>query len=208
MLVDMKITEYLDELAGKAPAPGGGSVAALVGANGAALVSMVCNLTVGKKGYEDVQDDMKEFLKESEHLRTEFIKLVDLDAEAFNEIIAAYKLPKKTDEEKHIRKEAIQAATRKAILVPVRTIELAIELLSLAKETAESGNKNAVSDAAVAASLGSATMESGWFNVKINLNGITDNNFIEEIATHVETLFEEGDELFEDTMDIVDKRIG
>ncbi|RKZ28376.1 methenyltetrahydrofolate cyclohydrolase [bacterium] len=207
MLADMRITEYLDELASKSPAPGGGSVAALVGANGAALVSMVCNLTIGKKGYEEVRDDMVEYLKESERLRDEFIKLIDLDAEAFNEIMDAYRLPKSNDEEKNIRKEAIQAATRKATMVPVRTIELAVELLSLTRETAETGNENVISDAAVAASLGNAAMESGWFNVKINLNGINDDNFIEEITEHIENLFAEGDELYEGAMEIIEKRM-
>jgi len=207
MLADMKLTEYLDELASSSSVPGVGSAAALMGANAAALVSMVCNLTIGKKGYEDVADEIGELLVESEKLRHEFVKLVDLDAQAFAEVMDAYKLPKTTEEEKHIRQGAIQAATRKATQVPLRTIELAVELLSLAREAGEYGNKNVISDAGVAATLGVAAMEAAWLNVQINLNPIVDERFKEEILDRGEALLDEGEELYEDAISIVESKI-
>ncbi|HDR90721.1 MAG TPA: methenyltetrahydrofolate cyclohydrolase [candidate division Zixibacteria bacterium] len=205
MLVDKKLSEFLNELASGASTPGGGSSAALVAANAAALVSMVCNLTIDKKGYEEVQDAIREILHDSEKLREELTRLIDLDAEAFDEIMDAYRLPKSNFEEKAIRKEAIQAATRKASQVPMRTIELAVETLSLAKEVAEVGNKNVLSDAGVAASLASAAVESAWFNVEINLKGIDDDKFVEEMEEHGENLMDEADELYEAALDAVDR---
>lgn len=204
MLVDKTLAGFLDELASGSSTPGGGSASALVAANSAALVSMVCNLTLGKKGYETVQDDVRDILHDSEKLREELTRLVDLDAEAFMEIMDAYQLPKTNAEEKAIRKEAIQAATRKASQVPMRTIELAVEVLSLAKEIAEIGNKNVVSDAGVAASLASSAVESAWYNVVINLKSIEDENFVEEMEEHGENLMDEADELYETALDIVD----
>jgi len=207
MLVDKKIGDFLNELASGASTPGGGSSAALVAANAAALVSMVCNLTLDKKGYEDVQEEIREILHDSEKLREELTRLIDLDAEAFDEIMDAYRLPKSNFEEKAIRKEAIQAATRKASQVPMRTIELAVETLSLSKEVAEIGNKNVLSDAGVAASLASAAVESAWFNVEINLKGIEDDKFVEEMEEHGENLMDEADELYEAALDAVDRMI-
>lgn len=204
-MVDKKLSEFLNELASGASTPGGGSSAALVAANAAALVSMVCNLTIDKKGYEEVQDAIREILHDSEKLREELTRLIDLDAEAFDEIMDAYRLPKSNFEEKAIRKEAIQAATRKASQVPMRTIELAVETLSLAKEVAEVGNKNVLSDAGVAASLASAAVESAWFNVEINLKGIDDDKFVEEMEEHGENLMDEADELYEAALDAVDR---
>ncbi len=202
MLIESKITEFLDDLAGKSSTPGGGSAAALVGACAAALVSMVFNFTIGKKGYESVQDRVKELLTESERLRAEFTKLIDLDAGAFDKIMAAYKLPKSNDEEKSSRKTAIQAATKEAASVPFKTAELSVELLSLAMESAEIGNKNVVSDAAVAASLAYSSMESAWVNVEINLKSITDDDFVDNMRERGEILMAEGDELYESTLEV------
>lgn len=207
MLVEKTIKDFLDDLASSSSTPGGGSSAALVAANSAALVSMVCNLTIGKKGYENVQDEVREILRDSEKLREEFIRLIDLDAEAFSGIMDAYHLPKTNSEEKAIRKEAIQAETKKAAQVPMRTIELAVETLSLAKEIAEIGNKRLVSDAGVAASLASAAIESAWYNVEINLNSIKDEKFVEEMFQHGENLMDEADELYEASLDIVDRML-
>lgn len=207
MLVDMKINEFLDMLASNAPAPGGGSAAALSGAISAGLVSMVCNLTIGKKGYEDVAEKIKTLLERSEELRAELTKLIDLDTEAFNGIMAAMKLPKETDEQKSVRKEAIQAATKKATQVPMKTMEFSLEILELAREVAEIGNRNAVSDAGVSASLAYAAMESALFNIRINLGSIKDEVFVEEIEERSEDLMDEADELFEEVSDILDSKL-
>jgi len=208
VLVDHDIKGFLDELASSSPTPGGGSVAALSGALGTALISMACRLTVGKKGYENVEGDISKILAEADEVRDEFVKLIDLDAEAFGSIIDAYKLPKETDEEKNIRTEAIQAETRKATLIPLRVVELSVKMLSLAREAGENCNKNVISDIGVAASMLNAAVDSAWFNVEINLAGISDVNFIEEITERGELLLDEVEELFEAVIEIADSRIG
>jgi len=204
MLIDHDIRGFIDELASKSPAPGGGSVAALAGALGAGLVSMVCRLTIGKKGYENVEDEIKEILRESESIREEFIKLIDLDAEAFNAIMSAFKLPKSTDEDTHIRTEAIQASTRKATLIPMRVIDLAVKALSLAQAAGTIANNRVMSDIGVAGSMLSAAVESAWFNVEINLNSIKDKKFFDEINDRGELLLDECEELYENVMEIAD----
>ncbi|HVQ00233.1 MAG TPA: cyclodeaminase/cyclohydrolase family protein, partial [Candidatus Thermoplasmatota archaeon] len=120
-LVNMNLEEFLAELASESPAPGGGSVAALAGALGAALSSMVCHLTIGKEAYQDVQTDIKATLKESEQLRRRLTDLIDKDTEAFNEVMAAVKLPKETDAQKDQRRQALQQAYKNATCVPLQT---------------------------------------------------------------------------------------
>ena len=207
MLIDHDIRGFIDELASKSPAPGGGSVAALAGALGTGLVSMVCRLTIGKMGYENVEDEIKEILRESESIREEFIKLIDLDAEAFNAIMSAFKLQKSTDEEKHIRTEAIQSSTRKATLIPMRVIDLAIKALSLAQAAGTVANKRVMSDIGVAGSMLDAAVESAWLNVEINLNSIKDKKFFDEINDRGELLLDECEELYESVMEIADSRM-
>lgn len=208
MLIDHNIQGFLDELASQSPTPGGGSVAALSAALGTALISMVCRLTMGKKGYEDVEENIAEILAETENVREEFVKLIDLDAEAFAAIMEAFKLPKETEEDKNIRLEAIQASTRKATQIPMRVIELSVKMLSLAQEAGEIGNKNVVSDIGVAGAMLNAAVDSAWYNVEINLSGINDKHFFEEISERGELLLDEAEELYENVMEIADSRIG
>ncbi len=208
MLIDHNIQGFLDELASQSSTPGGGSVAALSAALGTALISMVCRLTLGKKGYESVEENIAEILAETENIREEFVKLIDLDAEAFGAIMEAYKLPKETEEEKNIRLEAIQASTRKATQIPMRVIELSVKMLSLAQEAGEIGNKNVVSDIGVAGAMLNAAVDSAWYNVEINLSGINDKHFFEEISERGELLLDEAEELYENVMEIADSRIG
>ncbi len=207
MLIDRGIDEFLDELASKSPTPGGGSVAALSGALGAGLVSMVCGLTIGKKGYESVEEEMTRILAESDEIRGEMTKLVDLDAEAFNAIIKAYGFKKSTDEERHIRTEAIQASLRKAAEVPMRVIELAVKALSLASEAGKIGNKNVLSDIAVAGVMLNAAVDAAWFNVSVNLDSIKDEKFCDEMSGRGELLLDEAEELYETVMETVDSRM-
>ncbi len=187
-LVDMKIRDFMDELSRDSPAPGGGSVAALNGALGASLASMVANLTYGKKKYKDVWDDMGRIANTAQKLKDEFIVLVDRDTEAFDALMAAFKMPKKTDEERKIRDEHIQEATKRAIEVPMRTLELSGEILKLADELAEKGNVNAISDAGVAALSAYTAAHAAYLNVIINLAGITDENYVNEIDERAERL--------------------
>jgi formiminotetrahydrofolate cyclodeaminase len=184
-LTDKPVTNFLDELASNAPAPGGGSVAALSGALGAALISMVCNLTVGKKGYEDVQDDIHDLLTQSEALRKELADLLEADVEAYTGYSVAAKMPRSTDEEK-----AMQAALKVATDVPLRIAEAAVKVMDLCMPAAEKGNKWAVSDAGVAVLMAEASLRSAALNVLINLGSLKDQVFVAEKRGKLESLLE------------------
>ena len=176
-LTDKPVTSFLDELASNAPAPGGGSVAALSGALGAALVSMVCNLTLGKRGYDDVQDDIKELLDQSEALRKELTDLLEDDVAAYNGYMKAAKMPRATDGEKAERAVAMQAALKVATDVPLRIAGAAVRVMDLCTPAAEKGNKWAVSDAGVAVLVAEAAVRSAALNVLINLGSLKDDEF-------------------------------
>jgi glutamate formiminotransferase/formiminotetrahydrofolate cyclodeaminase len=172
-----RINEFLAELASDAPAPGGGSVAALGGALSAALVSMVANLTVGKEKYKDNWAAMETVRDRAERLRSEFAALADDDTESFNAFMAAMKMPRDTDEKKASRKRAMEEASKGATEVPLRTLESCARLAELAAEAAKLGNPNAASDAGSAALLAEAAGGAAAYNVRINLPGISDEAF-------------------------------
>ena len=186
MITSLSVTDFLDELASSSPAPGGGSVSALAASLGAALTSMVCRLTIGKKKYSDVQGEMEKVLKQSEELRAQFNAIIDEDTAAFNKIMAAYGLPKDTEEQKVKRTAEIQKATKTATLVPLRLIELCIKALELVKIIVEKGNQNSLSDAGVAALVLHAGGEGAALNVKINLGSLSDISFVAQTKTKVE----------------------
>jgi formiminotetrahydrofolate cyclodeaminase len=169
---------FLDELASSSPAPGGGSVAALAGALGSALTSMVCNLTIGKKKYAEVDGDMKKILGQAEHLRAVFTALIDRDTEAFNKVMEAYSLPKETDPQKALRAAAVKEATKEATLVPLEVMKHCIDGLALAQQVAAKGNANSISDAGVSAFMLNAALEGAALNVRINLNALNDPDFV------------------------------
>jgi formiminotetrahydrofolate cyclodeaminase len=189
-LTDRPVANFLDELASNAPAPGGGSVAALSGALGAALISMVCNLTVGKKGYEDVQDDIDDLLAQSEALRKELADLLEADVAAYTGYSVAAKMPRATDEEKAERAQAMQAALKVATDVPLRIAEAAVKVMDLCMPAAEKGNKWAVSDAGVAVLMAEASLRSAALNVLINLGSLKDQEFVAERRAKLESLLE------------------
>jgi len=182
------LQSFLDELASSSPAPGGGSVAALAGALGAALTSMVCNLTIGKKKYADVEETMKGILKESEDLRARFTLLIEKDTEAFNKVMEAFSLPKENDAQRALREAAIVAATKEATLVPLEVMKHCIDGLALAQTVASSGNKNSISDAGVSAFMLHAACESAALNVRINLNGLSDMEFVHWKTDEMESI--------------------
>ena len=182
------IGKFLDELASDAPTPGGGGAAALAGAMGAALVSMVCNLTIGKKNYEAVSDDLKKTLARAEELRAELTKGIDEDVVAFNTLMGAYGLPRGTDEEKAKRTEAIQTALRAATLAPLHTCAICYEVIALSKEAADKGNLNVISDAGVAVLAANAGLRSCALNVFINAKSIKDRDFAEKQLAEVNAL--------------------
>lgn len=189
------LQEFLDNLASQSPTPGGGGAAALSGAMGAALVSMVCNLTIGKKKYVQVEADMQAILAQSEALRARLTDLIDDDAQAFEQVMATYQLPRKTDEEKKARRVAIQAATKEACLVPLAIAQACADVISLSKPTAEMGNVNVISDAGVGALSALAGLKSAALNVFINLNSLKDEAFIQEKKAQVNDIIAGQEEL-------------
>ncbi len=177
-MTGLPVTDFLDELASSAPAPGGGAVAALAGALGAALVSMVGNLTLGKKDYVGVQDQVTALLAQSESLRGRLAALIEEDYAAFIRLSAAMKLPRATDEEKAARTEAVQTALKGATEVPQQIAEACAAAMKLCRPMAEIGNKNAVSDAGVAVLMAEAGLRAAALNVLINLGTIKDMEFV------------------------------
>jgi len=173
-LIDMQVKEYLEVLKSDAPAPGGGSVSALAGAQGAALFMMVADLTIGKEKYADYQEVCKEAKEKGMAIYEELTAAVDKDTEAFNLVSAAFKMPKNTDEEKAARKQAIADGTLVATQVPFRTMELGYEGLKLAQTMIGKSNPNAASDLGVAVLNLTACIKGAWLNVKINLPGVKD----------------------------------
>ncbi|MBI3586479.1 MAG: cyclodeaminase/cyclohydrolase family protein [Ignavibacteriales bacterium] len=208
MLITKPVNEFLDELASNSPAPGGGSVAALSGAIGAALISMVGRLTIGKKKYADVQATMEDVVKKSEELRGKFSKLLDEDTAAFNEVMAALSLPKSSEEEQRKRSATIQEATKKATLVPLNVMQLCEQALHLAKTTAEKGNKNSVSDAGVAVLMLQSACAGAALNVRINLGSLEDQAFVRETSVSFKKILGNVEMLSRATLEQVEKSLG
>ncbi|MBC8499526.1 MAG: cyclodeaminase/cyclohydrolase family protein [Candidatus Atribacteria bacterium] len=208
MLIDKKIHNFLEELASNSPTPGGGSVAALAGALGAALISMVGNLTIGKKKYEDVEEDIKKIISSSEKLRYELSQLIEEDVKAFNNFMATYKMPKETEDEKKIRAEKIQESLIEAAKVPLTVAYKCLEVLSLSKEVAEKGNINVISDAGVAALMAEAALESAILNVKINLIMIKDEKVKKELSSSIKEILLKEKGQKEKVLEIIDGKIG
>jgi len=199
---------YLDRLASEEPAPGGGSAAALVGALGAALVTMVANLTLGKEKFAAVEREMAELKTRSEQLRAELAELVERDAEVYSEVAAAFKLPRSTEEEKDKRRQILQSALVQAAGLPLRAAELALEVARLCGPAAEKGNPNAVSDAGVAVVLAEAAAQAAALNVKINLAWLEDKQFVKQAWAQVEAILEEASALREQVLLATYGRIG
>ena len=198
---------FLDELASSSPAPGGGSVAALSGALGAALTSMVCNLTIGKKKYADVDEEMKKVLAQAEHMREQFTELVERDTHAFNKVMEAFALPKETDPQKALRAAAIREATKEATLVPLEVMKHCIDALALAQTVAAKGNANSVSDAGVSAIMLHAALEAAALNVRINLKRLNDPDFVGWKEDELQSLRSTGALMLEEIQGIVDEQM-
>jgi len=184
-LQEKSVLGFLDELASSAPTPGGGSAAAVMGAMGAALLSMACNLTVGKRDYSDVEAEMREALAKAENLRDRFQQMIRADIEVFDAVMAAYRMPRESDDEKTNRDESIQLALKEATLVPLECAKACSEVIALSRVVAEKGNKNVVSDAGVGVAAAFAALRSAALNVYINTGQIKDEVFA---ATQLEAL--------------------
>ena len=187
MTKEQQIQEFLDQLASSASTPGGGGAAAIMGAMGAALVSMVCNLTIGKEKYKEVEDELKQVLEQSENLRARLTDMIQADVEVFDRVMASYGMPKGTDEEKAARSAEIQEALKAATDVPLACAKASAEVIVLSRVVAEKGNLNVISDAGVAVLGGFAALKAAALNVKINIGGIKDPEFV---ASRKQQLFE------------------
>ncbi len=207
MLTDQRITQFLDELSSNSPAPGGGSTAALAGALGASLVSMVCSLTIGKPKYEAVDAEMKKILEQSETLRAKFTELVDKDTDAFTKVMEAANLPKENDQQKALRTAALQAATKEASLLPLTVMRHCVDALALAKTAAAKGNPNVASDAGVSALMLRAACESAALNVRINLKSIKDVEFVGWTSKEMESIQRTVDKMSQEIQGILTKAL-
>jgi glutamate formiminotransferase/formiminotetrahydrofolate cyclodeaminase len=187
-LVGLTLRQFANELSMDSPAPGGGSVAALCGALSTALSAMVANLTVGKKGYEEVREEMIVTAVRAQTLKDGLLDAVDKDTRAFNKVMEAFRLPKTTPEQANEKERAVEDANKEATLVPLEVLEKAGEAVALAGVAATKGNKNSVSDAGVAGLAGQAAGEGAYYNVLINLAGIKDNKFVADVRRRAERL--------------------
>lgn len=211
MLDNMHVNEFISELASNSPAPGGGSVAALCGSLGAALTSMVFNLTVGKKAYLALGDEERasvdEGLVKANELKDAFLNLMNEDTQVFNKLMAAFKMPKETEEEKATRSEVIQEAYKAATNVPLEVARKAYDIYEIIEIAIDHGNKNAISDAGVAALLAQATIEGAIMNVKINLGSIKDEEFTSALREEIKVISEDGMRLQKEILQVVDQHI-
>jgi methenyltetrahydrofolate cyclohydrolase len=207
MIKDKPVQTFLDELASKASTPGGGSAAAIMGAMGAALVSMVANLTVGKKNYEAVDAEMQELLMASEQLRNQLTDMIKADVDVFDQVMAAYGMPKESDEDKRARSQAIQSALKEATDVPLACAKLCAEVIKICRPMAEKGNTNVISDAGVAVLAANAALRSAALNVYINIGGIKDEEFANDRRRQLEALLAGNNELTEEVYELVKSKL-
>ena len=194
-LIDLKLNEYLDILLSDAPAPGGGSVSALAGAQAAALMGMVADLTLGKEKYADCQDICKAAKEKAQELYKNLAEAIDKDTEAFNLVAAAFKMPKETDAEKAARKKAIADGTLEATKVPFSVMQFAAEGLEVAESMVGKSNPNAASDLGVAVLNLMTCMKGAWLNVKINLPGVKDEALAAKFSEEGKAMLEKGEEI-------------
>ena len=195
---DLSIQVFLDELASKSATPGGGSVAALMGAQSAALTSMVCNLTIGKPQYVKVEADMQALLQQSEALRAKLTGLIKADVDVFNRLMAAYGLPKETDADKAARSEAIQMALKTATEVPLECARACAEAVELSRIAADKGYLGVISDAGAAVMAAYGGLKSAALNVYINTGSLKDKAFAEAKLAELAAILENIDTLVED----------
>ncbi len=189
-LVDMKIRDFADELSRDSPAPGGGSVAALMGAMASSLTSMVSALTHGKKGYETYWEDVVRIGTQAQMMKDKFLELIDKDTEAFDAFMAALRLPKKTEEEKRLRELELEKATKKAIEIPLATLRLSKDALELLDELVDKGNKNAMSDVGVAILSLYSSAYGAYLNVLINLSSLKDEEYKESVKSEADEILQ------------------
>ena len=206
-LIDKTLAEFKNETASESPAPGGGSVSAYVGSLGAALGVMVANLSAHKRGWDHRWQEFSDWAEKGKYFHEELLKCVDEDTNAFNQIMAAFALPKNSESEQLIRKKAIEDATRNAIEVPIKVMQLAFSSMEMIKTMAETGNPNSVSDAGVGALCARAAVEGAFLNVKINTTGFSDKVFSIRKLEHAEKILKSAKEYEKLILEMVHKKI-
>ena len=206
-LVSMTLTDFADETSSESPAPGGGSIAAYIGSLGVSLGTMVANLSSHKKGWDDRWEEFSTWAEKGQQYKDELLRLVDADTKAFNDIMSAMGLPKGTDEEKKIRKQAIQDATRKAIEIPFKVMQTAYSSMEVIKAMAENGNPNSISDAGVGALCARSAVIGAFLNVRINAAGYDNKKLVEDIIAEGKEIESKAIALESEILKIVNTKI-
>lgn len=204
---EVTLNQFLDAVSEGSATPGGGSVSALAGCLGSALVEMVVNLTVGKKAFEAHEPELKKIREEAHSQREALASTIARDMDAYQEVMNAYLLPKTTEEEKRKRKEEIQKSLKKAADPPLFTAATSLKVMKLCQEAVEKGNPNAISDAAVGALLADAALWGGMFNVLINLSALEDKKYVQKMKNELKRLTLEGEKIKKQIMAKVREKI-
>jgi glutamate formiminotransferase/formiminotetrahydrofolate cyclodeaminase len=207
-LIRMDLKAFADETASESPAPGGGSISAYMGALGISLATMVANLSSHKPGWDARWKEFSDWAEQGQRIKDRLLKLVDEDTHAFNQIMAAFGLPKQTDEEKKNRTAAIQAATKIAIEAPLEVMRLSVQSMEIVKAMAETGNPNSVSDAGVGALCARAAVMGAFLNVKINAGGYTDKSYVEKVLQEGQSMQDKAMHMEQEILGVVLQKIG
>lgn len=206
-LVQKDLIAFADETASESPAPGGGSISAYVGALGASLATMVANLSSHKRGWDERWEEFSEAAERGQKIKNALLRAVDEDTDAFNLIMAAFGLPKATPEEKTARKAAIQSATRKAIEVPFRVMQLSFDSFPLVKQMVETGNPNSVTDAGVGALCVRAAVRGAFMNIQVNTSGLDDKEYAAQVLAEGRKMVEQADAAEREILEMVAGKI-
>ena len=206
-LVNKDLVAFANETASESPAPGGGSISAYVGALGASLATMVANLSSHKRGWDERWEEFSDAAERGQKIKDALLHAVDEDTDAFNLIMAAFTLPKATPEEKTARKAAIQAATRKAIEVPFKVMQISFESFPLIKQMVETGNPNSVTDAGVGALCARAAVRGAFMNIQVNTAGLDDKEYAERVLSEGRIMVEQADKMEREILEIVAGKI-
>jgi formiminotetrahydrofolate cyclodeaminase len=204
---DKSVQVFIDELASKAPTPGGGSVAAIMGAQGAALISMVCNLTIGKPKYAEVEVEIRGLLEKSEALRNTLTDMIKADIDVFERLMATYGLPKGSDEEKDMRSVAIQYVLKEAVDVPLACARACADVILLSRVAADKGNVAVISDAGVAAIAGYGGLKSAALNVYTNTASLKDRVFAAAKLAELEAILKDAEMAAEEVYQLVKAKL-
>ena len=206
-LLKMDLTAFANETASESVAPGGGSIAAYVGALGVSLASMVANLSAHKRGWDDKWNFYSEWAEKAQHIKDALLKLVDEDTASFNAILAAFRLAKNTTTEKQLRKEAIQNATRYAIEIPFQVMQLSFQSFEICEAMVKEGNPNSVTDAAVGALCARTAIHAAYLNVKINTTGLDDKKFVAKVLKEGKQMLTKANKLEKEILKLANQRI-